>query len=308
MRKNIIHKRDSFLDISKGIAIILVILGHSFPDSIPSSGLPSFLYYIIYLCHMPIFFFISGFLSYGYLDRKKQINKYTQKFLKLYFFSNLFFVPIMIYSANYSINNFWKIFIGYPVYGMTWFIYVQFLLIIFTYFITTERNLKIVLFIFILFSIFLRLNIIHINFSMFKYFVFYGLFFFLGMFFKIQKYDLKIISEKFNFIATLMVFLCTSYLFYKIDKSPIFLSLLGMILIFKVSIYLEKNKAALIEQIGFSSLWYYICHGFINIFPRQIFWDIMKINYWLSFVLIFCITFFSISLIIRLKYRFRSTK
>ncbi|MCK1159029.1 acyltransferase family protein [Streptococcus uberis] len=80
------NKRDRFLDFSKGIAIILVILGHSFPESTPSSGFQSFLFYIIYLCHMPIFFFISGYLSSGYLDRNKQINKYAQKFLKLYFF------------------------------------------------------------------------------------------------------------------------------------------------------------------------------------------------------------------------------
>lgn len=300
------NKRDRFLDFSKGIAIILVILGHSFPESTPSSGFQSFLFYIIYLCHMPIFFFISGYLSSGYLDRNKQINKYAQKFLKLYFFSNLFFVPIMIFSANYSINNFWKIFIGQPVYGMTWFIYVQFLLIISTYFFITKKNLNVVLIIFIIFSLLLRLNVIQINFGILKYIVYYGLFYFLGIFFKVQKYDLKIISKKFNFISTLMFFLSVGYLFYQIDKSPIFLSFLGMILIFKGAIYLEKNNVMFIEEIGSSSLWYYICHGFIIIFPRQIFWDSMKISYWFSFVLIFCVTFFSISLLISLKNKFRS--
>ena len=47
--------RISWIDISKGITILLVILGHVLPNE-------SFLKNIIFSFHMPLFFFISGYL------------------------------------------------------------------------------------------------------------------------------------------------------------------------------------------------------------------------------------------------------
>ena len=57
--KNTQKNRDQFLDIAKGIAIILVILGHTFQgfgenfDYLVG-------YRVIYSFHMPLFIFISG--------------------------------------------------------------------------------------------------------------------------------------------------------------------------------------------------------------------------------------------------------
>jgi len=47
--------RLSFIDAAKGIGILLVVLGHS-------PGLPLFGVVLIYSFHMPLFFFISGFV------------------------------------------------------------------------------------------------------------------------------------------------------------------------------------------------------------------------------------------------------
>lgn len=44
--------RDKTIDISRGIAIILVVIGHS--------GIPHYFWNIIYFFHMPLFFFLSG--------------------------------------------------------------------------------------------------------------------------------------------------------------------------------------------------------------------------------------------------------
>lgn len=46
--------RDSSLDVAKGLLIILMVVGHS--------GCPEYLNKVIYLFHMPAFFFISGML------------------------------------------------------------------------------------------------------------------------------------------------------------------------------------------------------------------------------------------------------
>ncbi len=47
-------ERISFIDTAKGLGIIAVVAGHIYP--------PGFLHTFIYLFHMPLFFFISGYL------------------------------------------------------------------------------------------------------------------------------------------------------------------------------------------------------------------------------------------------------
>lgn len=56
-------KRIDWIDIAKGIGILLVIIGHSFRDEmIEESVICSFIYNFIYKFHMPLFFTLSGFL------------------------------------------------------------------------------------------------------------------------------------------------------------------------------------------------------------------------------------------------------
>lgn len=50
---NFIKKeRDKSIDIARGLAIILVVVGHS--------GINQYFWNLIYFFHMPLFFFISG--------------------------------------------------------------------------------------------------------------------------------------------------------------------------------------------------------------------------------------------------------
>ena len=80
-----------FVDISKGIAIILMVLGHS--------SLPKWLADWIYSFHMPFFFFISGLMT--------SWNKNNAMFILHK--SKSLLVPLLIYS---TINL-----IVYPLYG-----------------------------------------------------------------------------------------------------------------------------------------------------------------------------------------------
>ncbi|MDU6126762.1 MAG: acyltransferase family protein, partial [Veillonella sp.] len=52
----------------KGIAILLVVLGHSVPDQASASGIASYPLYlmrtIIYSFHMPVFFFVAGYFMH----------------------------------------------------------------------------------------------------------------------------------------------------------------------------------------------------------------------------------------------------
>lgn len=63
-------RRMSYIDIAKGIGIFLVILGHTYRRNIVQNWLYSF--------HMPLFFFISGWL-YCEIDKKDYVKLVTKK-------------------------------------------------------------------------------------------------------------------------------------------------------------------------------------------------------------------------------------
>lgn len=71
-------KRIPYLDVSKGLTILFVILGHTLP--------PSILRTLIYSFHMPLFFFLSGYffrpISFPSLIRKK-----SRQLLHPYYFT-----------------------------------------------------------------------------------------------------------------------------------------------------------------------------------------------------------------------------
>ncbi len=58
-------KRLDYLDITKGIAIILIVMGHA------GLGTPNFLFWLTNTFHMPLFFIVSGIL----ISFKKEENK-----------------------------------------------------------------------------------------------------------------------------------------------------------------------------------------------------------------------------------------
>lgn len=56
-----IKKRDTYLDLCKGILILLVVFGHMLESSDGVVG--NVIYHFIYIFHMPLFVLISGYLS-----------------------------------------------------------------------------------------------------------------------------------------------------------------------------------------------------------------------------------------------------
>ncbi len=96
-------KRDTSIDICKGLGIMLMVLGHS--------GIPKVGHDFIYMFHMPLFFFVSGYcfdekyqnMPYAFIKRKIKglwwpYVKYGLLFLLLH---NLF-CYLNIYSSKYG--------------------------------------------------------------------------------------------------------------------------------------------------------------------------------------------------------------
>lgn len=101
--------RDSLFSIAKGIAIILMVIGHS--------GCPDALSNIIYMFHMPLFFILSGMLfKESYLEDKVSSVTFLKKRIKgLYFpyvkygllfllFHNVFYY-LNIYNSVYGFRG-----------------------------------------------------------------------------------------------------------------------------------------------------------------------------------------------------------
>lgn len=96
---------EKLIDIVKGIGILLVMIGHA-------PGNP-FILTLIYTFHMPLFFFISGYLFHYNKYKKNQIQFFRDKFQRLvipYFFTNLailgFYVLIFHFNLYPPFPNF----------------------------------------------------------------------------------------------------------------------------------------------------------------------------------------------------------
>lgn len=160
-------ERNRFIDVVKGIGIILMVAGHS---NCPGKS-------YIYLFHMPIFFVISGFLwKYSETNQRKNFKTFLiKKLLALYvpyiltngiflLLNNCFLdwgfyqlsdsIPVEIISANniltvkkYSISDaameFLKIVLmakSTPMGGATWFFKILFLINIIHYIVCVMKN------------------------------------------------------------------------------------------------------------------------------------------------------------------------
>lgn len=128
-----------YLDIAKGIGIILVVVGHCIPDATSAGGISDdclrWVDSVIYSFHMPLFFFISGYLAAprtANFSVRELLKKRVSRLLIPYFFVGLCYMPFkLVLSAfankPYDIGNLWQIVLGVNPMGELWFLYVLFL-------------------------------------------------------------------------------------------------------------------------------------------------------------------------------------
>jgi polysaccharide biosynthesis protein PslL len=88
--------RQEWIDILKGIGIICVVAGHAMTGSIRDT---------VFLFHMPLFFFLSGFLFYPRPDRASYLSRKIIHLLIPYFiFLTLLFIP-RFYHASLTVSS-----------------------------------------------------------------------------------------------------------------------------------------------------------------------------------------------------------
>lgn len=124
------------LDILRGILILFVVLGHSFPDADTgiTNAFGKAVYDWLHGFHMFGFFFISGFLAKRSMERgtKEELGKHALQLLVPYFFWSLVSLIMKVFlnsRANhpFELSDSWKILLGISPNGGLWFLYTLFL-------------------------------------------------------------------------------------------------------------------------------------------------------------------------------------
>lgn len=99
-------KRDTTLDIAKAVCIILMVIGHA--------GCPKYMCDVVYLFHMPCFFFISGLLfsekyftnlSFGIKKKLKGYGLPVVKWGLIFVLFHNVFVNLHIYDETARLSS-----------------------------------------------------------------------------------------------------------------------------------------------------------------------------------------------------------
>ncbi len=286
--------RNKILDIAKGICIILVVFGHSFPDASNVGGIKNpfwkNVYDIIYTFHMPFFFVASGYCFFHYLDKKglkvrlNLIKKSVKKFIVPYMFWGILFYFVQIIFDKYSNHEpsshiLLDLLKGNNPYTGMWYLYLLFIFYVFYFFFDFPYSMEIVLFCSILF----KLNgndCSHIFFvgGFLEYLVYFSIGCYL---FKCQYY------KKINYTYLSMIFI-TVLIYANVLENTIkdnfcyfMLSIIGILLVYVVSVVIFKHQeiSNLFIWVGNRTMEILVLHGIIIIIIKKLLYYYLGIPY-----------------------------
>ena len=275
--------RIKWIDVCKGLGIIIVILGHYIQTLyLNYGGIYTEIFYWIYSFHMPMFFFLSG-LVYKKYTTKAFFTKKAKGLL----------IPVLFFSALYTLYKF--VIIGdksdlldilmcksdsfIHLYWFVWtLLWVQVLFFILES-ITKNRFIVFILSIAVLIFCMTgnyRENLLNLPLCI-------G-----NTLFLLPFYIAGVLTKGINFcklirffviIFSMDLFICWIYKFgtsyallaFKIWPLDYLKAILGTMILISASIIVSKTKllSSILQEIGKESLWIYLVHGFF-------FWGLFK--------------------------------
>ena len=117
--------REKYIDTLKGVAILLVVVGHSIQTNISDFD-SNVVFRIIYSFHMPLFMFLSGYVIYGHIHSPLSgwlIDKFKR--LVIPFLSWAIIMKLINYNSDSFTQYFFKLYHS-PDNGL-WFLWVLFI-------------------------------------------------------------------------------------------------------------------------------------------------------------------------------------
>jgi len=277
-------KRIFTLDIAKAICIVLVIIGHYFPDNSPEwySGIRN----IIYSFHMPVFMFTTGYIYQATLRQQNYGDFVKNKFKRLmipYFSISIIIILIKLKTSTdltveneVTVSAFYEMFY-LPVAGFfLWFIYTLFLI----YLIVPFFHSRIKSLILLILSIALFFLPIHFT-KLFCLLEFknYLIFFVTGMFVFKWK-EIRVYIAKISIIIPFLLFIIAYYIKDTSLKDnsikniiPFFIALTGIWFISTLSKNIAKTESKLkyiLLKIGALSYIIYLFHTTFEGFTKAV--------------------------------------
>lgn len=288
--------RLTYIDIAKGVGIFLVVVGHCIPDATSATGIsiPAYrwLHDVIYSFHMPLFFFLAGFMvsRQKMLDRAQKpldlVRKRVSRLLVPYIFVGLCYAPFKMLLSNfankpYDISTIWQIVIGVNPDGELWFLYALFVITVIA-----------ALFAFRISLLGLVAAVALLIWNPWGIITNFLFFFLLGIYMRREYKDFVLHLTAWHILATVAVFLIGLYGLLGMKEHACFLltATSGTVLVLWLSLVLSRQKSALsslsslLEHWGILSMDIYILSDIIKIPFRVVLWNKLHL-YTLSFVL-----------------------
>lgn len=252
--------RNESIDILKGILIILVIIGHILHGSLDDN----ILRYYIYSFHMPVFFFLSGYL----LNIDKLADSTPKSFFSKYWKRMLFqwTVALLVYSLLNTYSEFTIQGLLYQIihpYYHLWYVPTLFLFVLT---LKLFRNIKHdFLFFALLFSLGLLLHSLDVSIAVGEFRLSFFIFFLFGLF--LRNYSIQYKNKMIGWVAPLIFsIIIVSLYFYGISfktyllhfRLPLIIMLCCTFVISFINNKTFKSKS--LSYIGEHSLGIYLWH------------------------------------------------
>ena len=284
----------SSIDAARAIGIFLVVLGHAFPDASLQGGIQNnawrAVFNIIYNFHMPLFIFLSGFVSGKFsTDTYDCWNRTLKKFKRLmvpYFCWGILYIPFRILlsqyaSAEFNIARIWRILIGENPYSGLWFLYALFAIsFIYIWLIKSDRDLKCVFLISFFMLIFGKyVSIIEPIEWVFLYLFYYLLGVYCHKYYKFI-HD-NVVKAKYGLLSGI-IFVASFFLNYQYQTTlngliSIVTAISGIIVVYILSEKLSNN--IILVQLGKYGMEIFIMSGPILVFLRIVLYKFIGIGY-----------------------------
>ncbi|MDI9215790.1 MULTISPECIES: acyltransferase [Clostridium] len=304
------------IEYIKGIAIILVFIGHAAtPSFLKRPYTYEFLVQLIYSMHMPLFFLVSGFLSLKILDMdlKKDYfsfikNKFYRlgiPFLTLSIATNLMIIVFKIIlnqpNSSKDLINMIKTIFLYPengIMGALWFLYTLFIISIISP-IIVKLPMRFILTLGVLINIFFPKEIYFLSLNRVTFFLVYfliGLYFRKYCFANKDIFHNKISNYKKIFLFMISIacvffysYLITNQIFitkYLLNTLNFLCGLSGMILVLIVIEGLKNSSMCnILSFLGRYSIDIYIFSWFFQIASMILITYILKISNYSIFLI-----------------------
>lgn len=288
-------ERERWIDGVKGIAIILVVLGHVLDGYIganmyaDSQNILKNLSYIIKIFHMPLFIIISGYLYEKYVLYSSNINKKIANFMLMYFIWNFIWWVFKLSFSRYTISDisyFDLIKVPIKAMGVYWYLYVLSAL----YWIMSKTkinsdNYKVAFIISLILAMVYRISLLSYigdNVVTIVKILYYFVFFLYGQ--NLGRNGIKYTVRKKVILVTGVTVCCIYIAMYSCQKIssiktyiiPVIALFLSSFVIYLVEKY-EKFIPKVICIIGKRSLEIYLLHRFVIIIARLMFKNVFNI-------------------------------